>query len=290
MGDEPPSRSVEMEFLKATLNAKNAEDFSKNVVPVLQGFGRSLEALYDVKYRTPRVVPVDEWKSLKGNGRAWLPLSEVDQRKGIHYVSSLAVRDIVRNPSTGPFYVLTWELLLGMVLVSMRKELPHDPLGTLVAGAIVSTVLNFDGEENAVAGLNYLDKLHSSASSLLSEARRILETNPFGDSQSVFDFYTRAAYQLTFDAVSLWTASMIRTVTWGLMEERMVGRNVLEFLLKDPEVNIGTFHAKGTSLASLTNDPLGKGLSDMAFEVTRLILTASSFPRIENDEFTSIFR
>ncbi|WP_297457995.1 hypothetical protein [Thermococcus sp.] len=290
MGDEPPSRSLEMRFLKATLNSRNEEEFSRNVEEVLRDFGNELEQLYDVKTRIPTIVPVDDWTKVRKGKRVWLPLSEIEPGKGIQYVSGPAVNDVVRNPSTGPFYVLTWELLLGTVLVSLKKKLPADPLGALVAGAVVSVVMNFDGEANAIAGINYLDKLYSSASALLADARRILETNPFGDSQSLFDFYTRAAYQLTFDAVSLWTASIIRTVTWGLMEEHAVGRNVMEFLLRDPEANIGIFHAKGNSLALLTNDPIGKGLSDMAFEVTRLVLTASSFPRIDSDDFTSIFR
>jgi len=287
MGDEPPSRPVEMEFLRAVLNSRNEAEFSRNVGAALEGFASAVEELSGVEGRAPRVRAVEDWKGIPHSDRHyWLPLSEVDVRRGIHYVYGPALRDILRSPKLGPFYMVSWELLLGTVLVSLGSTAPEGPLGTLLAGAVASLTLAFNGIENEMSAVDYLDKLQMTASTLLDTALQ----NSAEWAPERTDFYLRAAYQLTFDAVSLWTALTMKTVTYGLVNEKTVAKEVVEFLLRDPEVNVGTFHLRGTDTASLIDYRRGRDLAEMANRVTGAVLLASSYPRLDDRDGWRMFR
>jgi len=287
MGDEPPSRSMDVEVLKAVLDSKNEVEFAKNVVSVLGYFSALAEDIAGLEKVTPRIVPVESWKGIPHSDKHyWLPLSEVDARRGVLYVYGPAVRDTIRNPKLGPFYMMSWELFLGTSLLSLRDRAPNGSLGTLLAGAVSAVVLAFSGIENEVAAAEYLDKLQITASTLLDEALR----NSTQWSPDRTDFYLRAAYQFTFDAVSLWTALTMKTVTYGLVNEKTVAKEVIEFLLKDPEVNVGVFHVKGTDMARLIDYRRGNDLAEMAFQVTDAILLASSYPRLDDRDSWRMFR
>ena len=91
--------------------------------------------------------------------RYWLPLSEIDTRRGIQYVYGPAIRDTIKSPKLGPFYMVSWELLLGTALVTLKNEAPRSPSATLLAGAITATAIVFSGVENEMSAAEYLDKL-----------------------------------------------------------------------------------------------------------------------------------
>ncbi|MEO2152154.1 MAG: hypothetical protein ABGW50_05805, partial [Thermococcus sp.] len=257
------------------------------VVGALEHFSTLVENVAGLKRVTPEVVTVESWKGIPHSDKHyWLPLSEIDVRKGVLYIYGPAVRDTIRNPKLGPFYMMSWELFLGTSLLSLRNRAPDGSLGTLLAGAVSAIALTFNGVENEVSATEYLDKLQVTASTLLEEALR----NSAQWSPERTDFYLRAAYQFTFDAVSLWTALTMKTVTYGLVSEKTVAREVVDFLLKDPEVNVGVFHVKGTDMARAIDFKRGSDLAEMAFQVTDAILLASSYPRLDDRDSWRMFR
>ena len=287
MGDETPSRPVDVEVLKAVLNSENEEEFAKNVAGPLSYFSTLVGDIAGLRGVTPEVVPVETWKGIPHSDRHyWLPLSEIDVRRGVLYIYGPAVENTIQNPKLGPFYIMSWELLLGTSLLTLYDRAPNGSLGTLLAGAVSAVTLAFNGVENEMAAFDYLDKLQITASTLLDEAlRNSAEWTP-----DRTDFYLRAAYQFTFDAVSLWTALTMKTVTYGLVNEKTVAREVVEFLLKEPEVNVGVFHVKGTDMARVIDFKRGSDLAEMAFQVTDAILLASSYPRLDDVDSWRMFR
>ena len=287
MGDEPPSRSVEMEFMRAVLNSKTREEFITNAQEPLDLFSSTLEHVGGIKGRPQRIVPVESWVDVPlDKNRFWLPLSEIDPKRKVQYILSQAVEDVIRSPKRGPFYILTWELLLGTVVTSLRKEIPSGPLGTLFAGAIAAVSMTFDGIDNEISAMEYLDNLHSTASAALSNSIQSPEPNE----PTLSDFYLRTAYQFTFDAISLWTSLVIKTVTSGFVEEKSLGKQVIDFLLSEPEINIGTFHIRGMDIARIIDYKRGKDLAEMAYTLIETVSTIASYPRIDDSESWRMFR
>jgi len=287
MDDEPPSRSVEIDILKAFLMSRDEKEFSENVNTALESFSALVEDITGVRGKAPKITPVKTWdEAPSGDMRYWLPLSEIDMRKGVQYVYSPAIKDTIKSPKLGPFYMVSWELLLGTALVTLKTRAPKSPSATLFAGAITATTLVFSGVENEMSAAEYLDKLQTTASTLLNDTLK----NTEWENNERTDFYLRTAYQLTFDAISLWTAITIKTVTFGLVDEKTVAREIADFLLKDPEVNVGIFHVRGADIARLIDYNRGKDLAEMAFQVTDAVLMASSYPRLDEMDSWKMFR
>ncbi|AIU69848.1 hypothetical protein TEU_05610 [Thermococcus eurythermalis] len=82
----------------------------------------------------------------------------------------------------------------------------------------------------------------------------------------------------------------MKTVTYGIVSEKTLAKGVAEFLLEDPEINVGVFHARGTDIARLIDYKRGKDLVEMALQVTDAVLMASSYPRLDEMDSWKMFR
>ena len=137
MGDEPPSRSVETNFLRAFLVSKDTGDLSENLGGVLSSYLNSLQSKLGIEGQTLEIVPIDSFSELPNTRRLLYPLSELDVKKGRLYVLRGVLEDTMTDPLTGPFYIATWEMLSAQsLMVVPRSKIPLNINGAFLGGII----------------------------------------------------------------------------------------------------------------------------------------------------------
>ncbi|WP_456367694.1 hypothetical protein [Thermococcus sp.] len=298
MGEEPPSRSVETNFLRAFLISKDVNNLSENLRGVLASYLNSLQSKLGIEGQTLNIVPVDSFSELSNTRRLLYPLSELDVRKGTLYVLRGALEDTMTDPLTGPFYIATWEMLSAQsLMVVPRSKIPLNINGAFLGGIISSMALFSGDNANVIAGERYLDNLFKNAKLLASEVSRAFEgLDPFSqydlwsEQGAKLQFYIHALYQLIYDSLSLWMGSTLGNTLDTILGRSLILRKTIDFLVKDPNLNVPEFHKRSVQLALALGDELGREIAKVAQDATHYLLYVENLPRTDEDIDWRMFR
>jgi hypothetical protein len=274
------------------------DDFAKGVEGVFKTYLIFLQEMLGVEGQPIRIVPVDSFSNLPRERRLIYPPSELDVRRGVHYVLRVAVEDIILDPLSGPFYAITWEMISAQTLMTVpRGKIPMNINGYFLGGILTAMALFSGDQANVTTGRRYLDNLYSTARGLVEEVKDKLQApEPFSqydiwkDEGDRLQFYIGTAYQLAYDSLSLWAGSVMRTVFGLTSSESSILTETRKFLLKDPERRVPEFHKRAAEMVMALGDKMGHEIAKVTADATQYLLYVEGFPRPDDEINWRMFR